>query len=73
MSASSSHSDGLIWGNHVDAERASRHRPARVTSSISVRVRSEVLHEVKRRAEAGYLSVTSWIRRAVQHELNRTA
>jgi hypothetical protein len=46
---------------------------ARVTSSISVRFRSDVLHEVKRRAEAGYLSVTSWIRRAVQHELNRTA
>jgi hypothetical protein len=40
---------------------------------IPVRFPSDVLHEVKWRAEAQDRSVASWIRRAVGHELNRTA
>ncbi|MET8537855.1 Arc family DNA-binding protein [Streptomyces sp. NPDC005065] len=39
---------------------------------IPVRFPSDVLHEVKRRAEADDRSVASWIRRAVGYELNRT-
>ncbi|WP_406516331.1 Arc family DNA-binding protein [Streptomyces sp. NBC_00873] len=38
---------------------------------MPVRFPSDVLHEVKRRAEADDRSVASWIR-AVEHELNRT-
>ncbi|WP_051746484.1 Arc family DNA-binding protein [Streptomyces scopuliridis] len=47
-------------------------RAARLTPPIPVRFPSEVVHEVKRRAEADDRSVASWIR-AVEYELNRTA
>jgi hypothetical protein len=52
---------------------SSRHRTARLTSPIPVRFPSDVLHAVKRRAEADDQSVASWIRRAVEHQLNPTA
>lgn len=50
-----------------------RRRTAKLTSPIPVRFPAELLDEVKRRAEADDRSVSSWIRRAVEHELNRTA
>ncbi|WP_240770396.1 YlcI/YnfO family protein [Nocardioides sp. GY 10127] len=50
-----------------------RRRTARLTSPIPVRFPDDVLDEVKRRAEADDRSVSSWIRRAVEHELNRPA
>ncbi|HTW14581.1 MAG TPA: YlcI/YnfO family protein [Nocardioides sp.] len=50
-----------------------RRRTARLTTPIPVRFPEEVLDEVKKRAEADDRSVSSWIRRAVEHELNRTA
>jgi hypothetical protein len=50
-----------------------RRRAAKLGTPIPVRFPSEVLDEVKRRAEADDRSVSSWIRRAVEHELNRTA
>jgi hypothetical protein len=50
-----------------------RRRTARLTAPIPVRFPADVLDEVKRRAEADDRSVSSWIRRAVAHELNRSA
>lgn len=50
-----------------------RRRSAKLVTPIPVRFPADVLDEVKRRAEADDRSVSSWIRRAVEHELNRTA
>lgn len=50
-----------------------RHRKANLTAPIPVRFPESVLDEVKKRAEADDRSVSSWIRRAVEHELNRSA
>lgn len=50
-----------------------RRRAARLTSPIPVRFPPELLEEVKRRAQADDRSVSSWIRRAVEHELGRSA
>lgn len=50
-----------------------RRRSAKLTTPIPVRFPADVLDEVKRRADADDHSVSSWIRRAVEHELNRPA
>jgi len=50
-----------------------RRRTAKLTAPIPVRFPADVLDEVRRRADADDRSVSSWIRRAVEHELNRTA
>jgi hypothetical protein len=50
-----------------------RRRAARLTTPIPVRFPADVLDEVKRRADADDRSVSSWIRRAVEHELGRSA
>ncbi|MGH9060409.1 MAG: Arc family DNA-binding protein [Acidimicrobiales bacterium] len=38
-----------------------------------MRFPGEVLEQVRQRAEVDDRSVSSWIRRAVEHELNRSA
>lgn len=50
-----------------------RRRRATLSTPIPVRFPEGVLDEVKKRAEADDRSVSAWIRRAVEHELNRTA
>lgn len=50
-----------------------RRRTKRLTAPIPVRFPPELLDEVKRRADADDRSVSAWIRRAVEHELNRPA
>ena len=50
-----------------------RRRKPRLTSSIPVRFPPEILEQVKARADADDRSVSSWIRLAVEHELNRSA
>jgi predicted HicB family RNase H-like nuclease len=50
-----------------------RRRKARLTSPIPVRFPEDLLEQVRRRADADDRSVSSWIRRAVEHELNRPA
>ena len=57
--------------NQVPTGKPQR-RKAKLTSPIPVRFPEDVLDEVKRRAEADDRSVSSWIRRAVEHELNRS-
>ena len=50
-----------------------RRRSARLTAPIPVRFPPELLEQIRRRAEADDRSVSSWIRRAVEHELDRPA
>lgn len=50
-----------------------RRRSARLTAPIPVRFPPELLEEIQRRAAADDRSVSSWIRRAVEHELQRPA
>ena len=50
-----------------------RRRKATLTAPVPVRFDPEVLEVVKRLAEEDGRSVSSWVRRAVDHELHRTA
>lgn len=50
-----------------------RRRKAKLTAPIPVRFTEATMDEIKKRAEADDRSVSSWIRRAVEHELNRPA
>ena len=48
-------------------------RPPRLSAMVPVRFPPELLDEVRRRAEADDRSLSSWIRRAVEHELRNSA
>ncbi len=48
-------------------------RRARLTEPVPVRFPPELLEEIRRRADAEDRSVSSWIRRAVEHELRDSA
>lgn len=48
-------------------------RRGKLSDPVPVRLPVEVLEEVRRRAEADDRSISSWVRRAVEHELNRPA
>jgi predicted HicB family RNase H-like nuclease len=50
-----------------------RRRGARLSKMVPVRFPPELLDEVRRRADADDRSLSSWIRRAVEHELRDTA
>lgn len=50
-----------------------RRRASRLTEMVPVRFPAETLEEVRRRADADDRSVSGWIRRAVEHELERDA
>jgi predicted HicB family RNase H-like nuclease len=50
-----------------------RRRTARLTTPIPVRFPPEVLEEIKRQAEADDRTISSWIRRAVEQKLHRSA
>jgi hypothetical protein len=50
-----------------------RRRTVRLTAPIPVRFPPQLLEEIRRRAADDDRSVSSWIRRAVEHELQRPA
>lgn len=50
-----------------------RRRASGLTSMVPVRFPPEMLDEIRRRAETEDRSVSSWIRRAVEHELRDSA
>lgn len=56
-----------------EPQGAPRRRSRRLTAPIPVRFPAEMLEEIKRRADADDRSVSAWIRRAVEHELGRSA
>ncbi len=44
-----------------------------LSDPVPVRLPEDVLKEVRKRAAADDRSISSWVRRAVEHELNRPA
>lgn len=52
---------------------ARRRKRSNLTEMVPVRFQPETLEEVRRLAEADDRSVSSWIRRAVEHELEQQA
>jgi hypothetical protein len=50
-----------------------RRRTSRLSEAIPVRFPPELVDEIRRRASDDDRSVSSWIRRAVEHELERPA
>lgn len=50
-----------------------RRHPARLSELVPVRFPPELLEEARRRADADDRSLSSWIRRAVEHELRDSA
>lgn len=48
-------------------------RQPRLSAIVPVRVAPELLEEIRRRAEADDRSLSSWIRRVVEHELGHSA
>lgn len=50
-----------------------RRRRTKLSEMVPVRFPPEVMTEVRRRADEDDRSVSSWIRRAVEHELQRDA
>jgi predicted HicB family RNase H-like nuclease len=50
-----------------------RRRKSRLSAMVPVRFPPELLEEIRQRAEADDRSVSSWIRRAVEHELHHPA
>lgn len=63
---------------HAAAENQEPRGPAcrrapRLGSIVPVRLSSQMLDKIRRRAEAEDRSVSSWIGRAVEHELRQSA
>ena len=58
--------------NQTPQGPAVRRRP-RNTAALPIRLPAEMLEEVRRRAAADDRSVSSWVRRAIEHELSRPA
>jgi hypothetical protein len=56
---------------HQIPQGAPRRRTAKLTELVPIRFPPETLEEVQRLARADDRSVSSWIRRAVEHELER--
>lgn len=50
-----------------------RRRSSRLSAMVPVRFSPELLDEIRRRAESDDRSLSSWIRRAVEHELRHSA
>lgn len=59
--------------NQEPAGPPRRRRKARLGAPVPVRFPEDLLEEVRARAAADDRSVSSWIRRAVEHELQRKA
>jgi hypothetical protein len=59
-------------GNQQPQGPPQRRHP-RLSAMVPVRFPPELLDEIRRRAEADDRSLSSWIRRAVEHELGNSA
>ncbi len=57
---------------HAAADDRSVRRKAKLSEPVPVRFPEELLREVRQHAAADDRSVSNWIRRAVEHELDRT-
>lgn len=52
---------------------ARRRHPPRLSPPVPVRIPRKLLDQARRTPDADDRSLSSWIRRAVEHELDRTA
>jgi hypothetical protein len=52
---------------------AHRRNPSRLGAPVPVRFPQDLLDEIRLAADADDRSLSAWIRRAVEHELRRTA
>jgi hypothetical protein len=59
-------------GNQIP-QGPGRRRRENLSEMVPVRFSPDVMHEVRRRADEDDRSVSSWIIRAVEHELGRNA
>ena len=50
-----------------------RRRTSRLSEMVPVRFAPELLEQIRQRAEADDRSLSAWIRRAAEHELDRSA
>lgn len=57
--------------DNLEPQGPARRRRSKLTEMVPVRFPPETLEEVRRRAGADDRSVSSWIRRAVEHELDQ--
>jgi predicted HicB family RNase H-like nuclease len=58
--------------NQTPQGPAVRRRP-RNTAALPIRLPAELLEQVRERAASDDRSVSSWVRRAIEHELSRPA
>ena len=58
--------------NQTPQGPAVRRRP-RNAAALPIRLPAEMLEQVRQRAAADDRSVSSWVRRAIEHELSRPA
>jgi predicted HicB family RNase H-like nuclease len=58
--------------NQTPQGPAVRRRP-RNSAALPIRLPAEMLEQVRQRAAADDRSVSSWVRRAIEHELSRPA
>jgi hypothetical protein len=67
--------DHAFYGNPENQvpQGPARRRRERLTEMVPVRFPADVLDEVRRRADLDDRSVSAWIRRAVEHEIQRQA
>lgn len=59
--------------NNQEPQGPPRRRKQPLAAPVPVRFPADLLEEVRRAAEADDRSVSAWIRRAVEHELSRSA
>lgn len=60
-------------GNQKPTGPPRRRKRASLTEVVPVRFQPETLEEIRRLADADDRSVSSWIRRAVEHEVDQRA
>lgn len=65
--------DFYAKSENQEPQGPARRRRGRLTEVVPVRFPEDTLEELRDRAEADDRSVSSWIRRAVEHELRRDA
>ncbi len=72
MTPDQEHAFYAVPGNQTPQGPPVRRR-ARLSDPVPVRLPLDVLEQVRNLARADDRSVSSWVRRAVEHELNRPA
>ena len=65
--------DYYAQADNQEPQGPARRRQPRLSEMVPVRFTPELLDQIRRRAEADDRSLSSWIRRAAEHELGNSA